>query len=440
VTIEEAHQPVTLAVVGAGARGAEAYGRFALEHPDVARVVAVAEPDEFRRRRFAGDHRLADDRSYTDWANLLAAGRLADALVIATRDRVHARPALAALELGYDILLEKPIAPTEREVEQVVDAARASQGSVTVAHVLRHTPFARQLRRLLDDGRIGRLVGISQHENIGYWHFAHSYVRGNWRRTELASPMLLAKACHDLDLLRWFAGARWLSVASVGGLHHFTPDNAPAGAPARCTDGCPVADECPFYAPRFYVERLAGVTGMPISAMTNDPSPEGRLRALREGPYGRCVYRCDNDVADHQAVLLEFEGGVTATLTVSAFTADNTRTVKLMGTRGEIGGRLDTGEIELQPFVSGPVERWQVGAASGFGTVPALPTEAFAGHAGGDEALMNSFCEHVRRRRAGEAVQSLTSLEESLESHRMAFAAERARHAGIVMVERRRGS
>ena len=409
--------PVRLAVVGAGIRGAETYGRYALEHPAAARVVAVAEPDGTRRERFAADHGLPPERTFADWRDLLAAGRLWDGLIVATPDRCHAAPVLAALALDCDILVEKPIAPTEEELEQVASAAAVSRGSITVAHVLRHAPFFVRIRRLLDEGRIGRLIAISHHENIGYWHFAHSYVRGNWRRADLASPMLLAKACHDLDLLRWFADAPCSRVSSVGGLHHFRVENAPAVAPVRCTDGCPVADACPFYAPRFYIEQLAGVTGWPVSAITDDPSPEGRLRALQEGPYGRCVYRSDNDVADHQAVLLEFANGVTATLTVSAFTADNTRTVKLMGTRGEIRGRLDTGEIELRTFQPPAVEQVGVGDLTG--------------HSGGDEALMAAYCAHLQRQRAGQAdVPALTSLQESLESHRICFAAERARHAG----------
>jgi predicted dehydrogenase len=425
--MEAFSRPVSLAIVGAGARGAEAYGRYALEHPEQARVVAVAEPDELRRARFAADHQLPAGGVFADWTALLASERLADGLIVATPDRLHVGATLAGLKLGYDILLEKPIAPTETEVELVVDQARASQGTVTVAHVLRYAPFFIKLRELLDAGSVGQLIGITQHENIGYWHFAHSYVRGSWRRADLASPMLLAKACHDLDLLRWFAAAACTRISSFGGLHHFTAENAPAGAPARCTDGCPVADECPFYAPRFYIERLAGVTGMPISAITADPSPEGRLRALREGPYGRCVYRSDNDVADHQVVLLEFDNGVNATLTVSAFTASNTRTIKLMGTRGEIRGRLDSGEIELHSFQPAAVERWRIDA------LPTGSALGYATHAGGDEALMADFCAHLRRRREGEPAATLTSLQSSLESHRMAFAAEDARRQGTVV-------
>jgi len=407
-------RPITLAILGAGLRGSDVYGRYALDHPAEVRVVAVAEPDLTRRQRFVARHRLAPERAFGDWQDLLSAGRLADALVIATPDRLHVAPTLGGLKLDYDVLVEKPIAPTEPELEDVARAASASRGSVTVAHVLRHAPFFARIRALLDEGRIGRLMAISHHENVGYWHFAHSFVRGNWRRAALASPMLLAKACHDLDLLHWFAGAPCTSVASVGGLSHFKSDNAPDGAPARCTDGCPVADECPFYAPRIYLEQFAEVAGWPVSAITDDASPEGRLRALRDGPYGRCVYRSDNDVADHQQVLLGFANGVTATLAVSAFTADNTRTLKLMGTRGEIRGRLESGEIELRTFQPAAVEQVSVGS--------------HGGHSGGDEALMAAFCSFVRSRRAGEAgVEALTSLAESLESHRIAFAAERDR-------------
>jgi predicted dehydrogenase len=291
-------------------------------------------------------------------------------------------------------------------------------------------------------------VQIQHAENIGYWHFAHSYVRGNWRRVDDASAMLLAKACHDLDVLRWLAGAPCRSVASFGGLRHFRPENAPPGAPPRCTDGCPAAGECPFYAPRLYVERLAGHTGWPVSVVTPDPSPAARLAALREGPYGRCVYQCDNDAADHQAVIASFANGVVASLTVSGFTADNTRTLKLMGTRGELRGRLDTGEIEVRRFLPGPhpVEgRWdrdRHGRAALAGDevieVRAGPERSDHGvdnhHSGGDAGLIRAFFAHVRARRAGEADPGVrTSLEESIESHVMAFAAERSRREGRVV-------
>jgi len=419
-------------------------------------VVAVAEPVPERRTRFATVHAIPPSRVFADWRALLGAGhRISDAIVVATPDRLRVAPAVAALRAGYHVLLEKPIAALPEDVQRIQAAAADTEGSVAVAHGLRYTPFFTAVKSLLDDGAVGELVQIQHAENIGYWHFAHSYVRGNWRRVDEASAMLLAKACHDLDVLRWLAGAPCRSVASFGGLRLFRPENAPLGAPARCTDGCPAADECPFYAPRLYVERLANRQAWPASVVSLDPSPAARWAALREGPYGRCVYRCDNDAADHQAVIASFANGVVASLTVSAFTADNTRTLKLMGTRGELRGRLDTGEIEVRQFLprrslpgrcaapaGGRWDRDRYGRAAfpGDEVIELRATPELDGggvdshHEGGDAGLMRAFFAHVRARRAGEADTGLrTSLDESIESHLMAFAAERSRREGRVV-------
>ncbi|MBC7093563.1 Gfo/Idh/MocA family oxidoreductase [Candidatus Bipolaricaulota bacterium] len=412
--------PVSVALVGAGQRGIEVYGDYIFRHPEAARLVAVAEPDPTRRALAVRLHRLPPDRAFTTWEHLLSHERLADALIIATPDRVHVEPALRALALGYHILLEKPIATTRDEVLQLQQAAMESSGSVTVAHVLRYTEFFATIRRLLDEGRIGRLVSIVHIENIGFWHFAHSYVRGNWRRAETASPMILAKACHDFDLIRWFAGRPCRSVSSCGELTYFRPENAPPGATERCTDPCPVEPTCPYSAVEIYVRRFAHRTGWPGSVITGDPRPTARLQALRESPYGRCVFRCDNDVPDHQVVTLEFAGGITATLIVSAFTAENTRTVKLMGTHGEIRGHLGRGEIVTYPFSSGlPL---------------VLHTQGGEGHAGGDEGLMQAFLNRVQLLRTGaEAPAAITSLSDSVDSHLMAFAAEESRRTGRIV-------
>lgn len=440
-----------MSVLGAGHRGSDVYGEYCRVHPDQGRVVAVAEPDPQRRARFAAAHAIPAAQVFTHWRDLLGAGhQLSDAMVVATPDRLRVAPAVAALRLGYDVLLEKPIAARPEEVEQIRAAAAQATGSVTIAHGLRYTPFFATVKSLVDDRAIGELVQIQHAENIAYWHFAHSYVRGNWRREDDSSAMLLAKACHDLDVMRWLAGAPCRSVASFGGLRHFRPENAPPGAPSRCTDGCPAADDCPFYAPRLYVERLADHPDWPVSVVSADPSPAARWRALREGPYGRCVYHCDNDAADHQAVILSFANGVVGSLTVSAFTADNTRTLKLMGTVGELRGRMDTGDIEIRRFLPGV----RGSGAGGQGRRDRHGRAAFAGdevteiraapetsahgveshHAGGDAGLMRAFFAHVRARRAGDFDAGIrTSLAESIESHAIAFAAERSRHEGRVV-------
>jgi predicted dehydrogenase len=438
--------PITLAIIGAGNRGRDTYGRWCLAHPQDARVVAVAEPDNARRARLAADHALPSAAAFAAWKDLLGSERTADAVVIATPDREHAAPAIAALEAGYDVILEKPIAPTPEEVLAVGEAAARTGGRVTVAHVLRYTAFFGAVRRLLDEGRIGELVTIEHAERIGYWHFAHSFVRGNWSREADSSPMILAKACHDLDLIRWFAGDRCTSVSSFGGLHHFRPEQAPPGALDRCTDGvvrCPAAAECPFDAVRFYADRLEGVgaADWPISVIGAYETRASRIEALATGPYGRCVYHADNDVADHQVVALEFANGVRASLTVTGLTADNTRMITLTGTRGELRGRLDTGEIELRRYlpgagaaVEGAWDRDELGRAAMRGderiTINATAVPLYDGHGGGDDGLMADAIARLRARRDGAsaaAEDARTSLAVSLDSHAMAFAAETSR-------------
>ena len=455
-------EAVRLAVIGAGGRGRSAYGDYCLRYPERSRVVAVAEPDPVRREAFAAEHGIPPELTCESWEDLSSLPAAWDAVVIATPDRLHVAPAIAAMERGWDILLEKPIAPSEAGVLQVLRVAEETNAMVAVSHVLRYTPFFTRIKSIVEAGRLGDLMAIQHNENIGYWHFAHSYVRGHWRRTDESSPMIVAKACHDMDVVRWIVDAPCTSVASMGGLAHFRPENAPHGAPDRCTDGCPVADSCPFYAPRYYIDRLGDTYGPAVAAMTADPSLEGRMKALRTGPYGRCVYHCDNDVADHQAVIASFANGVVASFMVSAFTPDNTRTLKIMGTRGELRGRLDTGEIEIRSFLPDMRQapdgklgwgRDELGRAAprydGREVLRVVPvphnetevlgdldgSEAYRGHEGGDDGLMDAFVSATAARRdSGRSWSEVkTSLEESVESHLMAFAAERSRTTGAVV-------
>lgn len=405
--------PARIAVLGAGNRGADVYAEAIRRRPRRGRVVAVADPDEGARSRLGARLGLTPDALYRDGGALLRDVAELDAVIVATPDVDHVAPARQALARGLSVLLEKPIAPDLAGVRALAAAGR--DGDVTVAHVLRYTPFFKRLKALLDAGRLGRLVAVQHTENIGYWHFAHSYVRGNWRSQDGASPMLLAKACHDLDVLRWLAGAPCEAVASVGELTHFRPENAPEGATARCTEGCAVERRCPYSAVRIYLERFAGETGWPVSVV----APAGRpvMAALADGPYGRCVYRGDNDVVDHQLVQMRFVNGVAATLTVSAFTSENTRTVHLMGTHGEVRGHMGRGELELRDFASGRTER--------------LSVDAGGRHGGGDDALVDDFLERLALRRAGRGAGAPpTGLAGAVESHLMAFAAERARLEG----------
>jgi len=454
-------QPLTAILIGAGDRGYAAYGPYALAHPDEIRFVAVAEPHDVRRARFAQAHAIPQERQFRTWENLLAQGQVADAALVCTLDRLHVAPAVAALEAGYDVLLEKPMATTLADCVRLAQTAERSGRLLQICHVLRYTAFFSTLHDIVTSGRLGDVITVEHRENVSYWHMAHSYVRGNWRNSETESPMILAKCCHDLDLLYWNLGpCRRLS--SFGSLTHFRAENAPEGAPERCTDGCPVADECPWYAPRLYLELIPlmhvarhspaaserlGATlaldhpslakvarrlispldealdyrGWPISVISEDTSSEARLRALQTGPYGRCVYRCDNDVVDHQTVNMEFESGASAVLVMHGHSHEETRTMRYDGTRATLRGKFAYGTddaIEIHDHLTGRVER-------------VVPQGVAGGHGGGDAGLMTAFVRAVR-----DPSYALTTARESLESHLMAFAAEEARvHGTIIHME-----
>lgn len=394
-------------VLGAGSRG-NAYAAYSRECPDELEIVAVAEPDPVRRELFAQRYGIAKEMCFTGWEEALAGPKLADAVFVCTLDEMHTAPALQALALGYDVLLEKPMSPTEEECIALERAARESGRVLTVCHVLRYTPFFRKIKEMLREGAVGKTMTIDLIENVGYWHQAHSFVRGNWRNAEETNPMILAKSCHDLDIICWLMEERCEWISSFGSLIHFTKDHQPAGAPDRCLDGCPHAEECVYYAPKIY---LTGSTEWPVDVITTDLTPEGITEALQKGPYGRCVYRCDNNVVDHQVVNMEFAGGGTASFTMTGFTADLTRQIKIMGTAGQITADLDKNEILLHRF--GEKEA---------AVVPVPGVRDGFGHGGGDFGVVQNFIRLVN----GEG-DNLTSAYASLQSHRMCFAAEKSR-------------
>ncbi|SCL45147.1 Oxidoreductase family, NAD-binding Rossmann fold [Micromonospora citrea] len=407
---------VTLAVVGAGNRGST-YAGFALRHPERARVVAVADPRPAHRAALADAHGVAASATFDSWQDLVTRPRLADAVVLATPDREHAEPAARLADLGYHILLEKPIAPSEAECEAVAAAAERTGVLLAVCHVLRYTRYTDAVKRHVDAGALGRIIGVEHLEPVGWWHFAHSYVRGNWHRAEDSSSSLLAKCCHDLDWLRYIVDDTPARVSSVGALHHFHPGNRPRGAADRCLD-CRVEPTCPYSAVRFYRDCLADPDRheWPLSVLTRDLTDAGVDAALREGPYGRCVYGGGNDVADHQSVTVSFAGGATATLTMSAFTPGGHRRTRIMGTHGFLEG--DGEQVTVTDFVTGSTVTTDTRGGG---------ADAGSGHGGGDMALMAAFVEAVA---TGDRSRMRSGPRESLDSHRMAFAAERSRLAG----------
>ena len=406
-------KPVTAVVLGTGSRGS-IYAGYAKEHPEQLQIIAVADPREDRRNMLADKLNLSESARFASWQALLSHPRMADCAFVCTLDDDHTEPAIKAMELGYHLLLEKPMSNTEEECRAIVAAAKRTNRTLAVCHVLRYTPFYMTLKNLIDRGEIGEVTTINQIENVGYWHQAHSFVRGNWRTVRETSPMLLQKSCHDMDIILWLMGKDCKRVQSFGSLRHFTAENAPERAPERCLDGCPHAESCPYYAPALYMDMNR--TGWPVDVITTDMSAEGRRKALEEGPYGRCVYHCDNDVVDRQVVNLEFEGGAVATFTMTGLSADFSRQLKIFGTRGQIEADMGTGEIILQRF--GEEKK----------IIPIDTDKEASGHGGGDFGIMQDFL-HILRN-GGE---SRSCAEVSLQSHLICFAAEKSRKEKIVV-------
>ncbi len=406
--------PVTLLIIGAGNRGTN-YARYALQHPHQVRIVGVAEPRAFWRERLADEHDLGAEQVFTDWRTAANLPRFADAVVITTQDAMHVEPAIAFAAKGYHILLEKPMAPDEDGCRQIVEAVKANGVMLAVGHVMRYTAYTQHLKAIVESGRIGEVVSMQHLEPVGYWHQAHSFVRGNWRNEALSSPMLLAKSCHDLDWIRYIMGRQCTQVSSFGSLKHFRAEERPEGAADRCLD-CPVEPTCPYSAKRIYMRFLErGTMGWPLDVLTPDVSFEGVLAALREGPYGRCVYACDNDVVDHQVVTMQFVDGCTASFTMTAFNKARNRETRLFGTRGEIYG--DGQIIQIFDFLTEQTETIDTNVLSD-GSI-------LSGHGGGDYGLMRDF---VRAVGQNDPTMILSGPDESLETHLMVFAAEQARH------------
>jgi predicted dehydrogenase len=427
VTQQHQLEPATVVGVGAGHRTFE-YCRYALDHPDRMKVVAIAEPDAIRRRRFAEVHGIPSAMQFESYEQLASGPPLAQAVVNGTMDQLHYQSTMPLLAAGYHVLLEKPIAQSEQHVRDLIDSAREHKRVVMICHVLRYAPFYRRIKDLLDEGAIGSIVAMTSNENVSYHHMAVGFIRGRWRKTE-ANPMLLAKCCHDLDIIAWLmTGTTARRVASFGSLMQFKPANAPPGSTRRCLDGCQVEATCAYSAYGNYITQgLWGPYAWESIEHLENPTEEQKIESLRtDNPFGRCVWHCDNDVVDHQSVIIEFANGVTATHNMFCATARPTRTIHIVGTQGELEADMEDGLVKLRTPRRDRLEKH----AEEVIDVNITGGEGQGGHGGGDERLVADFASILR---GNEPSKSVTNIQDSLTGHLIAFAADTAMREGRVV-------
>mgnify|MGYP003294173563 CR=1 FL=1 len=415
---------VSVSIIGLGGRGGEAYGRYMAFLSDKFKITHICDINTTRLHKYGEIFDVSIENRFDD-ENKFFEKKWSDVLFITTQDRMHVRMAKKALELGYDIVLEKPITDDIAELRELTELAHEKKRRIMVCHVLRYTVTMRKLKEILNSGAIGRLVSIDHTENVVYWHEAHSYVRGNWRNRALATPMIMAKCCHDLDLLQDFVGSKCKSVASMGSLAYFKPEFKPEGAADRCVN-CKYVDSCAYSAKNVYIQMWNNV-GKPINTfpfnLITDAYPtteEALMEAITEGPYGRCVFACDNDVVDNQTVIMQFENGVTANLNMMAFTQGGGRIMRFFGTEGELELREHDGTITLKKYF-GEDTVWKITDL----------TDDLEGHGGGDHRMIDELYDIM----TGKNSQVATSIDESIESHYMALAAEESRLAGGALIQ-----
>lgn len=424
-----ANKVLTVSILGVGARGGESYGRYIHKNADKFNITHLCDILEERLEKYARAFDVKKENCFLSEDDFFAEKR-SDVLLICTMDRQHVDMAEKALDLGYDILLEKPVSDNGEELRRLVRKANETGRVVMVCHVLRYTAMIKKLKEVIDNGGIGRLVAIDQMENVGFWHQAHSFVRGNWRNSIETSSMILQKCCHDMDLLQYFAGSKCHSISSIGSLAHFKKENQPADASDRCVS-CKHVETCPYSAKKIYIDMWkaegASENRWPMNVIT-DAYPlteEALYKAIEEGPYGRCVFACDNNVVDNQTVIMQFENGIAATLRMTGFTKKGGRDIRFFGTEGELEMDEERGYITLRRFC-GEEKTWKLNEL----------VADLSGHGGGDHGMIDKLYEIIANK--DESVD--TCIANSVESHYMALAAEESRVNGgqLVFIEKYR--
>jgi predicted dehydrogenase len=412
-------RPLTAITCGAGNRG-NVYGNYAANFPEQIRIIGVAEPIPVRNEKYARKHGIPDENRFVTWEDVFRRPKFADAIIITMPDHLHYVPCMKAMEMGYDVLLEKPMAQRESECRDILAMTGKSGRIVAVCHVLRYSPYFIRMKKLMDEGAVGEVISIQHMEPIEHIHMSHSYVRGNWHDSKASTPIILAKSCHDLDILRWMIGKNSRQIVAMGDLKWFRSANAPKGSTMRCMDGCAAESSCPYSAMKIYYRNRTWTYVFDLPE-EKDKQGEKILDYLRNSNYGRCVYHMENDQPDHYITNIRFDNNITVNFSMEAHTSYGGRRTRVMGSMGDIVG--DMNEMILTDFKT---EK----------SVKLIPSEEDvedyknSGHGGGDWFLMRDFVRAVTTQNPG----CLTStIDQSIESHIMGFAAERSRLSGKIM-------
>lgn len=415
-------EKIKVIVIGAGQRGQGYTNIMKDRFGDRYEVVGVAEPICDRREYIKNKHNIKEENCFESWEQILNVPKFADVAIISTMDRMHYEPAMKAMNLGYHLLLEKPVSPVPAECVEIEECAKKNGVKVVVCHVLRYTPFFMKLKQLIKDGAVGEVMSVMHIEGVGNVHQSHSFVRGNWANSVESSPMILQKSCHDTDIIQWLVDDDCVSVQSYGSLSYFTEENAPEGAPERCMDGCPIYDECPYNAVKLYYDDKNNMWFRPAATGRTNPTDEDVWEALRTTNYGKCVFRCDNDVVDHQVVNLLFKKGATASFTMNAFNKGG-RQIRIMGTKGEIFGRAEDEYIELYDFAT--KKTTEINCHSGI-----ISEGITGGHGGGDEGIVKTFLDVLS---GNSDAEQISGIEISCKNHLISLAAEKSRLENIIV-------
>ena len=413
-------KPVTAIILGAGHR-AMAYADYSVAHPDELKIVGVADPDEYRRNFVRERFGFPENQCFASAEELASVPKFADVVINGTMDEIHVETSIPVLEKGYDMLLEKPFAVNEEELDRLVEVVNRNGNKVMICHVLRYNPVYLNIKNSIISGEIGDVINIQTVEDVSYHHLSTSYVRGKWANSKKChTSMLLAKCCHDLDLMMWLMGDdKPVSVSSVGSRFHFRPENAPENSGTRCLVDCPRVDYCDYSAKRLYLDHPDSwevYVWRELEDIEN-PTDEQRRELLMKSEYGRCMFKCDNDVVDHQSVLVNFASGATGTHNLTGGAAESLRTIRVIGTKGEIYAELENKFVKIKTINPDPNKYFDERIID----LSKTPDE---GHGGADTALTADFIKFIRDDNPS---VSCTSIHNSIAGHRIIFLADKSR-------------